>query len=91
MIESGTLSFSVGVAVNNTRVGVLVGVRVAVLLGVAEIRSVAVAVGEAVFVGCVAVGKGSNKASMVPEIAVLVLFTSNSCSPKADVPLKINA
>lgn len=80
-----------GVAVNNTLVGVFVGVRVGVLLGVAEIRRVAVAVGEAVFVGCVAVGKGPKRASIVPEIAVLVLSTWISCRPKAALPLKIAA
>ncbi len=54
--------------------GILVGVRVGVLLGVAEIRGVAVAVGDAVFVGCVAVGKGPSNASDVPATAVLMLL-----------------
>jgi hypothetical protein len=90
-IESGTKSRGSGVAENRARVGVFVGVSVRVFVGVAEIRRVAVAVGEAVFVGWVAVGKGPRRACIVPKIAVLVLSTSTSCRPNAALPLKTNA
>jgi hypothetical protein len=44
----------------------------AVIVGVAEIRGVAVGVEEAVFVGMVSVGKGPSSALAVPAMAVLM-------------------
>lgn len=63
-----------GVLLTN-RVGVLVGVwvAVAVIVGVAEITGVTVGVWVGVLLGRVAVGKGPISASTVPATAVFVL------------------
>ena len=72
-------------------VGDGLGVTDCVIVGVAEIKGVAVAVVVGVRVGSVTVGKGPSKASAVPMIAVLVASTpDNSCcsNPRALLLLK---
>ena len=78
------------------RVGTLDGVRVvvAVSVGVAEMRGVAVGLDEAVLVGSVAVGKGPISASTVLAMAVLVpsaLLCLSSPSPDAFLSRKASA
>ena len=58
---------------NGTRVFEGVIVAEAVMVGVAEIRGVAVGVDVSVFVGMVNVGKGPSSAFAVPTIAVFIL------------------
>lgn len=73
------------------RVGVGCGVTDWVMVGVAEMSGVGVAVAEAVWVGLVAVGKGSSRACAVPIRAVFVastLFPDPSCRPWARLLLK---
>jgi hypothetical protein len=87
---------SLGVAVPARLVDVLValGVTELVIVGVAEMRGVAVAVGVTVRVGKVEVGNGPRSALAVPMMAVLVASTSgsdSSCKPRALVLLKTSA
>jgi len=75
---------------------VLEGVIVAeaVIVGVAEIRGVAVGVEEAVLVGIVEVGKGPSSASAVPAIAVFVAAASlwdGPPRPEAVISLNVTA
>lgn len=89
--ELGRCGF-LGVALT-MRVDVLVALAVAdwVMVGVAEIRGVAVAVAVGVRVGNVEVGNGPRRASAVPMIAVLVLSTFDcSSNPLALVSRKIS-
>jgi hypothetical protein len=64
---------------SRVRVGMGVKVLLGVKVGVAETRGVLVAVGDAVLVGIVAVGKGFSNACAVPASAVLM--ASRLCGP----------
>ena len=66
-LRSGIVAVPSGV-----RLGTVVKVLLGVKVGVAEMRGVAVAVGEAVLVGTVAVGKGLSSACAVPARVVLI-------------------
>jgi len=72
-------------------VGEGVIVAEAVMVGVAEIRGVAVGVAEAVFVGMVNVGKGPSSASAVPAIEVLIAETFPPPRPEAVISPNVTA
>jgi hypothetical protein len=77
-----------------TRVFEGVIVAEAVMVGVAEIRGVAVGVDEAVLVGIVKVGKGPSRASEVPAMAVFVAAASlceGPPRPEAVISLNVTA
>ena len=63
----------------------------AVMVGVAEIRGVAVGVEEAVLVGRVEVGKGPRSASAVPAMDVLMALTwLNDPPPRPEAVISPN-
>ena len=82
----------VGAVVNVTNFvceGTGVNVTLAVKVGVAEIRGVAVGVEEAVFVGAVWVGNGPSSACAVPARAVLILSRSPPLPPLSPNTLEL--